>query len=282
MKIQVQSPGGGSPRPFARLSSRPTDRLLTQAPSSPPPAGEPPQEPHDHPDPSDEKGDHVKHGGLGGHIGIEWGEQLARIFSKAKSGIVELKTEAHQTASDAMDAALSPTRHLTATHTTVSMSTGLLLTSGALGLASSGLGLFLLGLGARDLRQGLHHKNYLHAIEGANTALVGVRSLAAGLNLAGHVGHQLPWLASAGHAAHETLMPLGIVHGSVDTAIGLYETVQGVRQRDFEQFSSGILGMGTGGALVAAAAGGGIPALATAGAFLVGKVAHNIYYADKR
>jgi hypothetical protein len=87
------------------------------------------------------------------------------------------------------------------------------------------------------------------------------------------------WLQSAGHAAHELVTPLGILHGSVDIGVGAYEVVHGLRNSDYRQVRLGALGMAVGGALVAAAAGGGTPALVTAGALIAGKVGYSIYSA---
>lgn len=208
-----------------------------------------------------------KHGALGGHIGLEGGEKVLL----AKSGLLNLKTEAHQAASDAVDTTLAPTRHL-ADH---ALSTGMLVAGSALGLASGGLGLYMLHMGLADVRKGLAHGDKLHAIEGANSVVVGVRSLAAGVSLAGHLAPDLPWLAGAGHLAHSALAPLGILHGSVDAGLGVYGVVQGVRSGDARQVRAGLLDIGTGAALATAAAGGGVPALITAGAFLAGKIVHS-------
>lgn len=210
-----------------------------------------------------------KHGALGGHIGLEGGEKV--LMGAAKSALVDLKTEAHQAASDAVDTALAPTQQ--AAHH--ALSTGLLMAGGALGVASGGLGLYMLRLGLSDLREGISHRNAVHGIEGANSMVVGVRSLAAGVSLAAHLAPDLPWLATLGHAAHTTLAPLGILHGSVDVGLGLYDVVRGARAGDARQVRSGLLDIGTGAALATAAAGGGTPALITAGVFLAGKVVHS-------
>ena len=223
-------------------------------------------------------GHHGKHGWLGGHIGLESGEQATHLLGGAKSGLVDLKTEAHQAASDAVDTALHPARQLGETATHLGLSAGMAVASGALGLASGGLGLYMLRMGARDIGQGLSHGNKLHAIEGANSMVVGVRSLAAGVSLAAQLFPHVPGLAGAGHVAHQLVAPLGILHGGVDTALGLHETVTGLRHDNKHKVYSGLLGAGTGVALAVAAAGGGLPALLTAGALLAGKVTHSVYF----
>lgn len=234
------------------------------------------------PDGSPEKpkppGHHGKHGWLGGHIGLESGEHATHMLGAAKGGLVNLKTEAHQATSDAVDAGLHPARQLGENASHVGLSAGMAVVSGALGLASGGLGLYMLRMGARDISQGLAHGNPLHAIEGANSMVVGVRSLAAGVSLAAQLFPHVPGLAGAGHLAHQMVAPLGILHGGVDTALGLHETVTGLRHDNKHQVYSGLLGAGTGVALAVAAAGGGLPALLTAGALLAGKVTHSVYF----
>jgi len=223
-----------------------------------------PTPPEEQPDSSDAS----KHGGLGGHIGLDGGEHA---LLKAKSALLQLKgikAGAHQASSDAVDAALNPATQMAPS----ALTTGLMLATGTIGVASLGLGAYMLSQGGRDLKEGLSHGDPIHAIEGANAMLVGVRSLAAGVNLAGHLAPQVEWLAGAGHVAHSALAPLGVIHGSVDAALGLHEAIQGIRQQNVHKFGQGALGVGTGASLAWAAVGGGVPALVSAGACLAGKI----------
>ena len=259
------------------LRSLPRAGTLRDVPPSPDPGSEKP--PGNSGKPSTKpKNPHAKQSALGGHIGLESGEHAAsHLLGAAKSSLVDLKTEAHGAASDAVDTALGSAGQIGhAAHT--GMSTAMELATSTLGFASGALGFYMLSSGIHDMRIGLASKSGLHTVEGANTMVVGVRSLAAGVNLASHLLPEVSWLNHAGHLAKQSLAPLGIFHGTVDAAIGIHEVVQGVRKQNNQLIGAGVLGIGTGVALAAAAAGGGLPALMTAGAFLAGKVAHAIYY----
>ena len=219
-------------------------------------------------------------GWLGGHIGLEGGELLARHLSDLKAGLVVLKTNVNQAASDAVDAAVSkvhlvvgPSAHEVASH---GMSASLQAATAALGAASGGLGLVLLRSGLKDLQKGIHHDDAEHIVEGANTLVVGTRSLLAGVVTAGHLIHLNPVLGELVGLAQSSLAPLGILHGSVDAALGVKDVVQGLRHDDRCQIGKGLLSTGLGSSLVVAAAGGGLPALAAAGGFLAAKIVHTV------
>lgn len=146
---------------------------------------------------------------------------------------------------------------------------------GAVGFAAVGAGLAILG--ANQIRDGLKEGNKEEIFEGTGAALLGVRSGAAALSLAGHGADGV--LGAVAHGAHAVLTPLGIAHGAIDTGLGLHKMVQGIRENDTHKITAGTLGTGFGLALLATAAGGGLPAVATAGVFLAAKVGHQVYAA---
>lgn len=243
-------------RGFSEL--RVQSKLPDPGPGAPPPDKPSPKKPK----PS-------KEGLLGGHITLDGGEHLAKAA-------LEYKMEAHQAVTDALDAGVQTTKSLGSHATELGLSTGMMAATAGLGLASAGLGLYMLKMGAHDLREGLQHTNPVHAIEGANSMLVGVRSLAASVNLGSHMAPEVGWIAHSGHGAHAVLAPLGVVHGTVDAALGIHEFVQGVKKKDPHMVGVGFFGVGTGVSLAAAAAGGGVPALVSAGVCLAAKVGFSV------
>lgn len=228
---------------------------------APTPMSAPPTPPEEPEEPVHKPGG--GHGWLGGHLGLEGSELL-----------VKLKSEAHQQAADAVDAALQPANRLGG-HV-ADMSTNLMLTSAALGLASTGLGVVLLRNGVADLKEGLQHRSLLHSVEATSSLLVGSRSLAAGISLGSHLFPHSEWAAWTGHMAHGAMAPLGIVHGTIDAGLGVKDVFQGWKAADRTQMTQGVLGVGVGASLIAAASGGGLPALVSAGAFLTAKVVHQV------
>lgn len=222
----------------------------TPVPTSPPPVDPPP--PPEKPD----------HGWLGGHLGLEH--------------LLHLKGEGHQVAADAVDAALQPAGHL------APLTSGFLLTTAALGVASSGLGVVLLKNGVEDLKEGLEHRDWRHSLEGVGSLIVGTRSLAAGTVMASHLLPNLRFAAEGAALAGKALMPLGLVHGAIDAGLGLKDIVAGIQGEDRHLITQGALGVGVGASLMTAAAGGGLPALATAGLFLGAKVWHEAATAEDR
>ena len=218
-------------------------------------------------------GSHGKPGGghhwLGGHLGLEGAEH----WLHAKAGLLNLKVEAHQVAADAVDTAMEPVSHVG--HHLSGLGTGLTVAASGLGVASGALGLVLLRNGAADLKEGIDHRNWSHAAEGVGSLVVGTRSVAAGAAMLGHLLPH-PVLMESGALAGKLVQPLGLVHGAIDFGLGVKDVVGGVQSKDSFQLTQGALGMGVGASLMAAAAGGGVPALATAGLFLAGRFYHDI------
>ena len=236
------------------------ERAAQEQPTSPPPAP------------------HAQHTWMGGHLSLESGEHLTKYWGEAKAGIVAIKANTNQAASDGVDAALSKVSQVSHGLANTGLSTGLEVAAATLGAASGGLGVVLFKMGIKEMHKGIQHKDPEHAIEGANTVVVGTRSLAASLTAAGHFFHGSQVLTSVAGVAHSALAPLGILHGSVDAALGVKDVVQGVRRDDGWKLSKGILSVGMGSALIASAAGAGLPALAVAGGFLVGKIVHAVMH----
>lgn len=239
MIIPTQPVGGRDWKP-ASAAPRPNDQIKDDyvPEESPPP--EPPPKPGHH--------------WLGGHLSLESFEH----WLHAKSEVVGLKA-------DAVDTAIGHVAH-------TGMSTASTIAASTLGAASGALGLVLLNLGARDVKEGIEHRDWAHTVEGVGSLIVGTRSLAAG---AATVGHLLPHtllLTETAGLAGKLVGPLGLVHGAIDAGLGVNQVVQGIRGEDKTLITKGALGIGMGASLMAAAAGGGIPALASAGLFLAGKV----------
>lgn len=210
-------------------------------------------------------------GMTGAHLGLEAGEMVAK-----KAGM--LADGAHAAAAAKAHVAVEAKVHAAAegAHalSDVAEASSLLATGIAVGgaIGSSLIGIGMLALGGAQIREGVHKKDREQIAEGTGEVLLGVRSGAAAVALAGHSAHGV--LGAVAHAAHAVLMPLGIAHGAIDTALGARKIYQGVQQKDRTKVTQGALGAGFGVALIASAVGGGIPAVVTAGVFLVGKVAH--------
>jgi hypothetical protein len=156
------------------------------------------------------------------------------------------------------------------------MSMGMQIATGLIGGLSGVLGVFMLKHGWKDFKAGREHKDTEHAIEGANSMVVGTRSIAAGLTAAGHIAHG-GVIGTIGSVAQVALAPLGVIHGAVDAGIGVKDIAVGIKNHNVSQIRKGTLGTGLGTCLILSALGGGIPAIVGAGVFLVGKVANSIY-----
>lgn len=104
-------------------------------------------------------------------------------------------------------------------------------------------------------------------LEGVGSSVVGGRSAVAGLVTAG--------MATGTHIVGPVLSKVlltstGVVHGGIDIALGARNVARG-------ETTKGVLEMGFGSAVIATAAfGAGLPGVAVAGAFLIGKIAHGV------
>ncbi|ODT63971.1 hypothetical protein ABS71_13745 [bacterium SCN 62-11] len=258
MLIPTQ-PGGGRDWKPARTEPRNQDQATMLAdiqqandhyvPNGPEPP-EPPQKPGHH--------------WLGGHLSLEGVEH----WLHAKSDLVGLKADVVGLKADAVDVVDTALGH--AAHT--GMTATATVAASALGAASGALGLVLLNLGARDVKEGIEHRDWAHTVEGVGSLIVGTRSVAAGVATAGHLLPHTLLVTETGALAAKLVGPLGLVHGAIDAGLGVNDIVQGVKGENKGLITKGALGVGMGASLMAAAAGGGIPALASAGLFLAGKV----------
>lgn len=231
------------------------------------------------------------HGLLGGHLGIEGGEHLAHAH-EVVAAKTHVASELASNASDAADAAVSHGSHVVkkaaahhaetsgaaehasnAGHAASGWVSGL---TGALAAGSGVLGVVMLAVGIKDIKHGMKHGDKEHTIEGINHTVVGTRSLAAGASMAGHLVHGSEVITTIAGVAKATLTPLGVVHGAIDAGLGAKQVYDGIKTKDTAKVTKGGLGIGLGVSLVAAAVGGGVPALVAAGVFLTGKIAHGI------
>ncbi len=112
------------------------------------------------PDPPEKPGHHW----LGGHLSLESVEH----WLHAKADLVSIKAEA----ADVVDTAIG---HAART----GLSSAGTVAASALGAASGALGLVLFNLGARDVKEGIEHRDWAHTVEGVGSLIVGTRSLAA-------------------------------------------------------------------------------------------------------
>ena len=124
---------------------------------------------------------------------------------------------------------------------------------------------FLLYKGVKALSEGGREQNLDLKLEGAAALVLGVESAAASLALGARV---LPDLSEVGEVAGKALVPLALVHGGLDLAIGGRHWAAGERLQ-------GALEMGFGASVIGAAVGGGIPCLVAAGGCVLGKLIHS-------
>lgn len=221
-----------------------------------------------------------------GHLGLEAGEVSAKsagmlgesaghaaAHGPAHAAVEAKAAVAHGAVEAKAHAASEVTSGLAEAAEATSALTAGLLIGGVIGSTVIGVGMGLLG--ARQIRQGVQQKDKELVLEGAGDAILGARSGLAAVSLAGHSADGL--LGAAAHGAHALLMPLGVVHGAIDAGLGVRKVVQGVKEGDRRKITLGTLGTGFGVALIASAAGAGLPAIVAAGAFLAAKVGTQIW-----
>lgn len=148
--------------------------------------------------------------------------------------------------------------------------TSAMMVGGVVGSALVGAG--MVALAVHQVREGLRTGEKELLVEAAGSAVLGMRSGAAAVALAGHGASGA--LGAVAHGAHGLLAPLGVLHGAIDVGLGVHEIARGIQEKDTHQVASGALGVGFGTAILTAALGGGLPAVATAGALLVARVGH--------
>ncbi len=126
--------------------------------------------------------------------------------------------------------------------------------SGAFALAAgagmgvtAGVGVWLIHLGLRQLRQAIARGDDEQLWEGGRSLFLGTESLAASAALGGTLGEG-PLFALAGQSARTVARPFAVVHGVIDVCQGASHLVKGYRERDPLQMVEGgaEVGMGIG------------------------------------
>lgn len=198
---------------------------------------------------------------LAGHIGTEIVEKVGHSAHHPATHAVEHASEvAHGAVQESLSLGTQAAHHL---------STGLEVALGA-GIVGAGVLAVPLALnGVKELRAGIKEKDVDKVLEGVGGLAVGTRSAGTAAVMAGMLGTSEVVTQVAGVAA-QTLTPLGIVHAGVDTVLGVRDIRKG-------KVTQGLLKLGTGVAIGAAAIVGGLP-LTVAALGMVGvKTGHKIY-----
>ncbi len=146
------------------------------------------------------------------------------------------------------------------------LSTGLEVALGFGSVASGALAVPLLYNGVKELKAGIKEKDTEKTLEGVGNLAVGTRSAAAATVMAGMLSTSELVTTAAG-VASQFLTPLGVVHGVIDGVLGVRDIAKG-------KTTEGLLKIAVGTAVTAAALGGGLPAIITAGVFLGAKVVY--------
>ncbi len=168
--------------------------------------------------------------------------------------------EAHEVAGHALAVGKSTAHHLSA---------GLEV---ALGVGAVGAGILAVPItinGIKELKAGIKEKDTDKILEGVGNLAVGARSAGTAAVMTGMLTTSEVVTQVAGVAA-QTLTPLGIVHAGVDTVLGVRDLTKG-------KVTEGLLKIGTGVAIGAAAIVGGLPLTVAALGMLGVKTGHKIY-----
>lgn len=189
------------------------------------------------------------------------GHGAAKVVSHGAAKIGASKAAAaHEAASHTLTVGKEAAHHL---------STGLEV---ALGVGAVGAGVLAVPItinGVKELKAGIKEKDTDKILEGVGNLAVGTRSAGTAAVMAGMLTTSEVVTQVAGVAA-STLTPLGIVHAGVDTVLGVRDIKKG-------KVTEGILKIGTGAAIGAAAIVGGLPLTIAALGMLGVKTGHKIY-----
>lgn len=183
----------------------------------------------------------------------------AHKASAAAETVGEL-ADAHEATSHALTVGKEAAHHL---------STGLEV---ALGVGAAGAGILAVPItinGVKELKAGIKEKDTDKILEGVGNLAVGARSAGTAAVMGGMLTTSEVVTQVAGVAA-QTLTPLGIVHAGVDTVLGVRDIAKG-------KVTEGVLKIGTGAAIGAAAIIGGLPLTIAALGMLGVKTGHKIY-----
>ena len=206
------------------------------------------------------------HALTGAHLALEAGElaaQGAGLLGRAGQAAGHGGATAARSSTEAASALAHTAGHSSALATS-------LMVGGVVGSTLVGAG--MVALAVHQVREGLRTGEKELLVEAAGSAVLGLRSGAAAAALAGHGASGA--LGAVAHGAQGLLAPLGVLHGAIDAGLGVHEIARGIQEKDSHQVTSGALGLGFGTAVIAAALGGGLPAVAAAGALLAARVGH--------
>lgn len=235
---------------------------------------------------------------LGGHIGTEILEKIGHNAhhaaghateavghgaAKAVHGATEAASHgATKAASEAVGhgtakavAHGAPTHEVAGHALAVGKSTAHHLSAGlevALGVGAVGAGLLAVPItinGIKELKAGIQEKDTDKILEGVGNLAVGARSAGTAAVMTGMLTTSEVVTQVAGVAA-QTLTPLGVIHAGVDTVLGVRDLTKG-------KVTEGLLKIGTGVAIGAAAIVGGLPLTVAALGMLGVKTGHKIY-----
>lgn len=187
--------------------------------------------------------------------------------AKAGAHGTELMAHGAETATETADATAAGLK--TVANNAHHLSAGLEI---ALGVGTVGAGLLAVPLtynGVKELKHGIKEKDTEKILEGVGGIAVGTRSAATAAVMGGMLTTS-EVVGQVAHVASATLTPLGLVHAGVDTVLGVRDLTKG-------KTTEGLLKIGTGAAIGAAAVIGGLPLTLTALAMLGAKVGHKIY-----
>jgi hypothetical protein len=209
----------------------------------------------------------IPHGLTGVHLGIEGAEAgglLIQGTATHTSTVSEAVAHGVETASHSAEAATEGT-HLAAEGSHVASHVSALLVGGA--IASGVVAAGMTALGIHSIKEGITHKDKEKILEGSGETILGAKSAASALTMAGH-GAGEGILGAIAHGAHTVLTPLGIAHGAIDVTLGAKKIYDGKKHKDKGEMLEGFLEMGQGVAIGGAALGGGVPAILIAMALL--------------
>jgi hypothetical protein len=207
---------------------------------------------------------HLSHILTAAHFGIEGAETL----QAAESSLIAVSETASHTSS-AASAGAEGASHLSEAGETVGHAVSGVMVAGAIGSGIVAVG--MTALGARNLHKGIKHGDNEMILEGSGETILGAKSAASALTMAGH-GAKEGILASVAHGAHTLLVPLGLAHGAIDLTLGIKKIHDGIRHHNKGEIIEGALEVGQGTAIGTAAVVGGLPAILIAAAFLGSKV----------
>lgn len=142
-------------------------------------------------------------------------------------------------------------------------------------IGSAVLGVGFTWLGLREFVKGSEEGDPTRAFAGMGTAILGLRDGFQAMALAGSAAGKSV-IASVGNTVAPLLGPLALVPGAITTGFAISKTIDGFKEKDTKKIITGLLSVGTGVALSAAAIGAGLPALIAGGVCIGGKIIYSL------